>query len=356
LRPPVDLALVEDDRLQEPVRADDGDDATPPLQSAAVNEGAVDNEVAALVRATIDGDDEAGERLANLAGSDAARVTPALAGLFAAGILYPPEVYRAADDRVRRRLVGAIDAGAGGEIGATLDALAHAGGPIAEDAFRRWSRIDPPDVDRLRAPLLNFALGAGWTLEPIGARRLSGSVAFALVPAEAPAHASGQCPWCRSPLWTALDVDTADPRVAAALEHAGWSGRLRFETCYFCACYATMFAAVAPDGSCRWSELTERPPFLGPSAEEEPSQVVLAVGDRRESPYDASAWDARGSTLGGYPDWIQSAEYVRCPACREFMDHVALIGGSDLSEFGEGAYYVSLHAGCGLAAVRYQQS
>ncbi|MGR7001652.1 hypothetical protein ACU686_32495 [Yinghuangia aomiensis] len=30
--------------------------------------------------------------------------------------------------------------------------------------------------------------------------------------------------------------------------------------------------------------------------------------------------------------------------------------GADLGEYGEGAWYVFLHAPCGLAAVEYQQS
>jgi hypothetical protein len=321
--------------------------------------GGVD-EVKALVRATSSGDDEAGERLASLAGRQPARVAPELAGLLAASVLYPPELYRAADDNVRRRLVELIDAGAGDRLSHSLLALAHAGGPIAADAFDRWSRTAPPDAHQLRTGILNYTLAGGWALEDGGVRRLWGGAAFALVPAvEKPPGsgdpASAHCPWCRNPLWTALDVDTSDARVAAAFEHTGWSGRLRFETCCFCACYATLFAAIASDGSCRWSDLTQRPSRL-PTEPGEPPEAVMTVGDQRESPYEASAWDEGGSTLGGCPDWIQSAEYVRCPACGELMDHVALIGGADLDEYGEGAYYLSLHARCGLAAVRYQQS
>lgn len=321
----------------------------------------MDDEVAVLVRAASSGDDEAGEQLARLAGRDTARVTPELARLLTAGVLSPPTLYRAADDGARRRLVELIDAGAGDRLDTVLVALAHAAGPIAEEAFSRWSRTPPPDADRLAAPLLYYTLVAGWALEPAGVHRLSGSVAFALMPAgERPPAVgnptSGLCPWCHSPLWTALDVDTSDSRVATALEHSSWSGRLRVETCHFCACYATLFADVAQDGSCRWSELTQRPSFLGLAEVEEPPLALLAVGDRREGPYEASAWDDGGSTLGGCPDWIQDAEYVRCPACGELMDHAALVGGADLSEFGEGSYYVSLHARCGLAAVLYQQS
>jgi hypothetical protein len=38
------------------------------------------------------------------------------------------------------------------------------------------------------------------------------------------------------------------------------------------------------------------------------------------------------------------------------MDHLALVGGADIFALGEGAYYVGLHAECGIAGVTYQQS
>jgi len=47
---------------------------------------------------------------------------------------------------------------------------------------------------------------------------------------------------------------------------------------------------------------------------------------------------------------------MKCPRCQEYMDYVALIGGADVYSFGEGAYYVGLHAPCQIAGVNYQQS
>jgi hypothetical protein len=38
------------------------------------------------------------------------------------------------------------------------------------------------------------------------------------------------------------------------------------------------------------------------------------------------------------------------------LDYVGLIGGADLYDIGEGAYYLHLHQPCGFAAVNYQQS
>jgi hypothetical protein len=81
----------------------------------------------------------------------------------------------------------------------------------------------------------------------------------------------------------------------------------------------------------------------------------LTVGDRRPSPYAASAWDEGGSTLGGYPDWIQYAAYPACLSCGDTMSYVGLLGGADVSD-GEGAYYLFVHTPCRIGAVSYQQS
>jgi len=185
---------------------------------------------------------------------------------------------------------------------------------------------------------------------------MCGADAFALdvVDPGAGPRVDGECAFCSSPLWTVLDVDLADDRVVAALAHTGWSGRLRIVTCQFCSCYGPLFCEVTSDGGATWSPLTQRPRYL-PGGREEPERPLFAVGERRATPYLASAWQVGGSTLGGYPDWIQDAEYLKCPRCGDYMDYVALVGGADMRT-GEGAHYACLHARCGLAGVTYQQS
>ncbi|WP_030334693.1 hypothetical protein [Micromonospora parva] len=66
--------------------------------------------------------------------------------------------------------------------------------------------------------------------------------------------------------------------------------------------------------------------------------------------------ESGASTLSGWPDWIQDAEHADCPGCGQPMDYVGLIGGAELDDYGEGAYYLHLRQPCGFAAVNYQQS
>ncbi|MGY0236797.1 hypothetical protein [Longispora urticae] len=306
-----------------------------------------------LVRAAADGDDDAIEELERLAGADPAALAPFLAELLDSGVSWPPTLFRAADHPLVQRIVDRVDAG-DPHLHHLLLILAHHRGDPATAALRGWLREPPPGMDALPVDVAEFVRQGGRILTQTTARDLCGPVAFALELAETPPAPGDGCPWCASPLWTALDLDTARPEVGAALAHTGWSGRLRITTCFLCANVTTLYTDVTPDGGATWSARNHQPDHL-PGPAEPPPALLPVVGVRRPTPYLASAWDDGGSTLGGAPDWIQEAGYPDCAACGQAMDYVGLIGGADLT-FGEGAYYLFLHAPCALAAVNYQQS
>ncbi|MFI5837853.1 hypothetical protein ACIA5A_29665 [Micromonospora sp. NPDC051300] len=312
-----------------------------------------------LIDRATGGDDDAIEELGAIADADPGRLTPHLGALLDGDVLWPGRLYRAADAEVVRRVVERVDGGATpSRLNQLLVILAHSGHPVAESALRRWSARRPAGADRLHVDALAYAREGGWTVGSDGRRRdLCGDAAYAWVVGPARRRADGTaCPWCASPLWSAAELDTADPAVGAALAHTGWSGRLLVETCHFCACYATLFSRVDPAGGSVWWSGNARPSYLGVTEPEDPPASAPVPGERRSSPYQASAWARGGSTLGGRPDWIQDAEHPDCPGCGEPMDYLGLIGGADLDDYGEGAYYLHLHQPCGFAAVTYQQS
>ena len=310
-----------------------------------------------LLTAAAHGDYDAIGELEKVAAAGPDRLAPHLHQLLDLGILWPPTLFRAADSGVVQRVIDRVDCGRhDADLNRLLLVLAHTRDPLAEAAFRRWSAVPPPGTDKLHVGPLEYAKQGGWTLHPDGTRReLCGPVAYRLIPIAAPQVAGGApCPWCGSPLWPILNLDTDDPRAAQALAHTGWQGRLRITTCSLCACYTTLYSRVTPDGGSVWSPHNSPPSYL-PRSTEDPPALLPTIGEPRATPYQASAWDEGGSTLGGHPQWIQDAEHADCAACGQPMDYVALVGGADL-DFGEGAYYLQLHAPCGLAAVCYQQS
>ena len=313
-----------------------------------------------LIRRIADEDDDAAEELTAIAADDPGRLAAHHGLLLELDVLWPPTLYRGASADIVGRVVERVDAGlTPDQLNHLLLVLAHSGHPLAEDALRRWETQPPAGADKLHVGALQYARQGGWTIAPNGTRRdLCGGTAFQWLPREAPADADGPtCPWCASPLWTAADVDTAEPAVAAALAHTGWSGRLMFRTCIFCACYEAVYSEVTPAGTATWWAGNTRPSYAPPGAgPEEPPHLLPGTGPERPSPYQGSAWHEGGSTLGGHPDWIQDAEFVDCPGCGQPMDYAGMVVGADLDEYGEGAYYLHVHAPCGFAAVNYQQS
>lgn len=312
-----------------------------------------------LVEAT-SGDTDAVEQLAGIANADPGRLTPHLDRLLDLDVLWPPTLYRAAGTDLVRRVVARVDGGeTPGDLNGLLLILAHSGHPLAEAAMRRWDTRPPAGADGLHVGPLAYAPEGGWTASPDGSRRqLCGDAAYEWLLRDAARSVDAPaCPWCASPLWIAADVDTAEAAVGAALAHTGWSGRLVLRTCHFCACYTTLYSQVTPEGGSTWWAGNTRPSYLGDAGEpEQPPTLTPVTGPARPGPFQASAWDSGGSTLGGRPEWIQDAEHPDCPGCGQVMDYVGLLGGRDLDEFGEGAYYLHLHRPCAFAAVNYQQS
>lgn len=313
-----------------------------------------------LIRRAAAEDPDAIDELSAVADGEPRRLVPYQGLLLDLEVLWPPKLYRAADTGVVRRVIEQVDGEqAPGRLNHLLLVLAHTGHPLAERAMRRWATQPPVGAGELHVGPLSYAREGGWTVDPDGSRRdLCGDIAYRWLMRETPRRGDGAtCPWCASPLWTAADLDTAEPAVAAALAHTGWSGRLVIETCHFCACYTTLYSRVTPAGGTIWWTGNTRPSYLPDAAGPEyPPALLPAPGPARPTPYQASAWKRGGSTLGGRPDWIQDADHADCPGCAQPMDYVGLIGGADLDEFGEGAYYLHVHQRCGLAAVNYQQS
>jgi hypothetical protein len=311
-----------------------------------------------LVARVESGEDAVIDALADHAAADPAALAPYLPRLLDAGALWRLHVlYRGADDGFQREVVARIESGAGEWTSMLAYVLAQTRGPAVEEAFRRWTRSPPPGphFDPFGRGVAALARDGGWELTPNGVRELCGSSAYRLVPGAGGDRSADSCPWCASPLWTALDLDTSEPKVEDALAHTGWRGRLRVATCRWCSCYGTAYTEVAADGRSVWSAHTARPCFPPGGEPAEPPRVRFVPGERRPTPYTASAWNRGGSALGGCPDWIDDPAYPLCPGCGTAMDYLGLVNGSDL-DGGEGAHYLFLHAPCGLAAVEYQQS
>jgi hypothetical protein len=307
--------------------------------------------IADLVDLVLSGDDDAVWELEEQTKDDPAALRPYLLRLLDADTFISETLFRAADEDLQREAVARIDADAEDRYW-LVTMLTATRGPVVEAAFGRWLKQPPPGIeaDDL-APLLHRY---GWDFDADGrAREICGTTAYRLVPEEGAEPSEERCPWCAGPLWIVLNVDTADPRVAAALAHTGWQGHLRIVTCYLCSVYGKTFAEVTPDGGAVWSAHTVQPGYLKERELEvaAPPLVRLTPGEQRPSLHLANPDHEGQSTLGGLPGWIQDPDYPACPACGQVMTYVGAVAGSDVAEHGVGVNFLFLHTPCGLAGV-----
>ncbi|AXK36866.1 hypothetical protein DVA86_34345 [Streptomyces armeniacus] len=275
-------------------------------------------------------------------------LAPYLPRLLAADVVYPGKLYRAADSEVQRGLVAKADTCCQDDaddelrLNHLLVALAQTRGPVAEAAFRRWRDQPPPGADQLHIGPADYMREGGWMLEGDDVRELGGPVSYGLEAEDGPEHSERErCRGCGGPVWTALDLDTADERVAEALAHVGWSGRLRPAFCYGCAAAAdTLFIEVRPDGT---SRLTDPPEPSTDAPMLEAPTVRMVLGDR-------SGRRPVGSAVGGQAVWMDDAAYPDCPKCRKPMASIAQIDMQDLTHH-VGYHTFFLHTECHLAAM-----
>ncbi|MEV6157299.1 hypothetical protein AB0L53_43875 [Nonomuraea sp. NPDC052129] len=311
--------------------------------------------ISELVDRIMTGDDHAVFELEDEVDDDPTilrRLRPHLVRLIDAEAYIPIKLFSEADEAFQREAVLRIESG-DQSAWSLVAALTAARGPVVEAAFHRWLERPPYDMDP--DDLARFLHQYGWDFDDRGRRReICGNVAYRLVPEPLPAGgapAEERCPWCTSPLWVALDGDTANPRFAAALAHTDWQGRLRILTCFFCTTYATIFTQVSPDGDATWSAYTTQPAHLKgrKPLPEDPPAVRLVPGEERHGEYEGHDCEG-GSTLGGRSGWVQDPDFPDCPACGKLMSYIGAVAGGDTIGQDHGVHFLFLHAPCGLAA------
>jgi hypothetical protein len=163
-------------------------------------------------------------------------------------------------------------------------------------------------------------------------------------------------------LIAALDIDLRDARM----QRLGIVGeRLRLAMCPHCSPQMPthgLYFDCDPHGHCGWSATNsqKRPPDIDMYADGEVLHLPerqLVLGSERHTPLEAYAtyWSPGISQIGGFPEWVQDAEYPPCPACRQTMIFVAQIEPLDIV-WEEGVIYFFACFTCGKSTVGFQQT
>lgn len=288
--------------------------------------------------------------------------------LLDAGVFYPPHIYADARPAIAQRLVELVESATSESRTRNhlLTCLAWTRGNVAVEAFQRWQAAPPDWANELYVAASRYALEAGWELT--AASEFRDLVFHHAVPLVAPESGTattgvevgvpvdGECHWGHGHLSTLLSIDPTAP----ALSHLSIDEPIEVLSCTVCACFGQVHVGRGAEGA-RIQPDAERPKHL-PEANDDwmpfPVRPLVASSVAR-SPLEAASWMNEGvsfSQVGGFPTWIQGAEYPGCLDCGETMAFLAQVSMDDTDEFGEGIYYAFLCSPCRTVATAYQQS
>ncbi|MBC8059309.1 MAG: DUF1963 domain-containing protein [Clostridiaceae bacterium] len=280
---------------------------------------------------------------------------------------YPGIIFKDASVDIRDYLIGQLNEDLQSlDLNHIISALAWIGDQNVVDLFNGWKDKPPKWKDKLFVPPEEYSLEAGWALTENGKKQSLFYEDCYVIEKESLSkdetvlfleNNTGMCKWCRGNLINLFEFDLTN----LLLEFIGFNGkRLSIATCPVCNCYGPIYTEVDTDGGTRWSDFNSYPDYFDNTANEEfiTHKKTLRISRAKKNCYHAASEFLKTSfsQIGGYPTWIQHAEYPKCPKCSKHMKFIGQIDWADIEEHGEGIYYAFACAECNIAATDYQQS
>ena len=306
---------------------------------------------------------------------------PRIARAAAAAEIYcPPELYFGAPKDVRDALVrklASLQDNAKNTLNDLLCALAWQGDGQTTQLFYELYQNPRPWRQKLYAGTEIYAQIGGWSFDQRGERKsLVFDKCFSVVRAREGAEKNGVCASARGDesVGVNLNTNTKDARCEDANQNADEPvqiGRPTGQKCEFCGCeMLDMLRLKASEPRLAFLNLKHDAIFrccptcvgsvmyfckCGADGEIE----LSCEGEGMEKSYFSQqditrlsgmkfklsgevspfygCFDELDVTVGGYPQWVQDAEYLSCPSCGGTMKHLAQIPFGELVQ-GEGGH------------------
>ncbi len=271
-------------------------------------------------------------------------------------VFYYPEIYRHADEFIADKLIELVEKNDSNK-NHILICLAWIGTQNVIDFFVESSKNKPKWTKKLYVLPKEYAGQAGWIIEPNGTRRElisyevkvlknKDKVESEIADFQTFVEHSEDCPFCKSKLTTVFSTQIDNQLTD-------------FVTCLLCGCYEPIFMRIDENGRSTWHNKNKKWEHFDDSMEMDsvvPNTLVL-TDEKRKPEYSISQFvEISKSQIGGYPTWIQDAEYLKCPDCGETMNFVGQIDFEDVEEYGEGIYYFQHCKKCSITGTNYQQT
>lgn len=271
-------------------------------------------------------------------------------------MFYPPEIYRHADHTIANELIKLIESDKE-NTNHLLICLAWIGTQNVIDFFIESSENKPPWTNKLYVLPKEYADQAGWVIDKNGNKRnlLSSQVKVLKNKSEQEetkdnfptfVQQESNCPFCNGPLTKVFETEINKQTI-------------EFTTCLLCSCYEPVFMKPDKVGNSQWHKSNKKWEHFDDTMEMEPIEqnALVLTNIERKPEYTINQFvEMSKSQIGGFPTWIQDAEYLNCPDCGEKMDFVGQIDMEDVEEYGEGLYYFHYCKSCNITGSNYQQT
>ncbi len=282
-------------------------------------------------------------------------------------IYYPPELYFGAPDDVKDALIAKLNSledNSENVLNHLLCALAWQGGEQTAELFYELYKNPRPWRKKLYVGTEFYAKIGGWAFDETGERK---SLVFDKCltavrikdgkrasqdanlspnqntdePVQIGEPTGQKCEFCGCEMLDMLRLKAGEPRLAFLnLKHDAI-----FRCCPTCVGSVRYFCKRGTDGEIELSHDGE-----GFDESYFSQEDMTRLCDMRfklggeVSPF-YGCFDELDTTVGGYPQWVQDAEYLACPSCGGTMKHLAQIPFGEMIE-GEGVIYVQICEKC----------
>ena len=294
---------------------------------------------------------------------------PRIARAAAAAEIYcPPELYFGAPKDVRDALVrklASLQDNAKNTLNDLLCALAWQGDEQTTQLFYELYQNPRPWRQKLYAGTEVYAQIGGWSFDRMGERKSlvfnkclaavrvkdgtekncelanSGVNLNADEPVQIGRPTGQKCEFCGCEMLDMLRLKASEPRLAFLnLKHDAI-----FRCCPTCIGSVVYFCKRGADGepelSYKGEGFTES--YFSQEDMTRLCDMKFKLGGEVSPFY--GCFGELDTTVGGYPQWVQDAEYLACPSCGGTMKHLAQIPFGELVQ-GEGVIYVQICEKC----------
>ena len=282
-------------------------------------------------------------------------------------IYYPPELYFGAPDDVKDALIAklsSLEDNSKNVLNHLLCALAWQGGEQTAELFYELYKNPRPWRKKLYVGTEFYAKIGGWAFDETGERKSlvfekcltavrvkDGEIASQDANLNSNQNTdesiqigkpTGQkCDFCGCEILDMLRLKATEPQLAFLnLKHDAI-----FRCCPTCVGSVRYFCKRGPDGEIELSHDGEG--FDESYFSQEDFARLCGMKFKlggEVSPF-YGCFSELDVTVGGYPQWVQDAEYLTCPSCGGTMKHLAQIPFGEMIE-GEGVIYVQICEKC----------